>query len=185
MIVTDSRAVPPPALSYEQAKRFGPYRFASLARGLREHYATPQVVGRLFEDKTNDVTDPRVMAHAASFWKAMANDEARETDAGVFEALDKLAEYEPRQSVDEQRRPWLKAFVRALLDRYDDPGKALQAMDVLHAVLGYPNELTPLTTYRSDPGIPVDSEVNPHPTNVSERAVAEARKKAMRRFLLE
>jgi hypothetical protein len=180
------RATPPIVLSFEQANRFGPYSFASLALGLQEGFVTPEVLGKLLEEKTNAVTDRSVLRQLASFWDAIANGEPSENHSRVTKVLRDLAESEPKQSLSAQRRPWLKAFVQSVLDRYDDPIKVLEAVDILHAVLGYPDELTPLTTYRSDRGVQVDLEdFGPRGAGLSERAVAEARRNAMTRFLLE
>lgn len=182
--MSDSKVTPPISLSYAQAHRFGPYSFASLVLGLLERYVTPAVIAELLEEKTNQETDRHILLHVASFWGGLGTDDPHDRIRRMIAALEELAKFEPAQSQGERRRPWLKAYVSAVLERYREPRRALEAMDILHAVLGYPDELTPLTTYRSDPGVPVSQKSASATSFPDEMAVADARNAAMHRFIL-
>ena len=127
------------------------------------------------------------MSRLSGLWRALAERGVADSTDDAAAALDILAETEAKQIHDSRRNPWLKAFVSAVLERYDDPVTALHAIDVLDAVLGYPRELTQFTSYHSPvPGIAVDDvRVASKPLSTSEeRQFSEDRVRELRRFLL-
>ena len=108
---------------------------------------------RAVDSKVAAETSRMVRRATANLWPTLDEPDPQLRRVRIRAALMPLIESEPDEGADDVRNYWVAMLLAKTLERYaSDPSDALGAIDVLFAVLDYPETLAEFTTYGRDGG---------------------------------